>query len=724
MIIDQTTLFNNCTADLQQAKMLQPERPATLYELCVTGAEQLGIDVVSDPYKSRLEHELSVIEGKGFEDYFFLMADLMQWARANMTTGPGRGSAAGSLVSYLLGITRVDPIKHDLLFFRFLDPSRSDWPDIDVDLSDRDSAIDYLVGKYGLHRVAKLGTVGNWQSLNATNEVAKALDLPRFAFNNLIDSLPSYAAGDDRADTALAVALEDMSSGQEILDKYPNFAVVKHMVGQPSHAGQHAAGVLVVDDAIDRYVAVDSRTNATMCDMRAAEALGLLKLDLLGLKTLSVIEETLRQIGMKSDDLDQLPLDDQAAFDVLNDGKFLGIFQFEGHALRNLTRTIRVTSFDDLSILSALSRPGASVGADAWVRRKKGEEEVTYPHEKLRPYLEETLGVLAYQEQMMLIAKDIGGLPWSDVTKLRKAIGKSQGEEALRPFEIPFKQGFADNGIDEETTNRVWRQFLDAGSYLFNKSHSVSYGYISYWTCYLKAHFPLEFAAASLTLANNADKQMEFLRELSLEGVTYVPVDPANSTDKWRVVGGKLIGPLQNIIGLGPKKVKEVLSARARGEPLSESLQKKLQNPQTALDKLFPLRDYLKTVDMARFVVQEPLMANQVQPNGDWQRDVRVIGVIEAIKERDENEEQRIQDRIERGQQGVKSGFTQFIEVRLKDDTTSNFYAKIGSRDYHGLRDKVDSCVVGKTVVVMKGTVPPEISMLLVENFKVIGEME
>jgi len=639
-------------------------------------------------------------------------------------TGPGRGSAAGSLVSYLLGITRVDPVKHDLLFFRFLDPSRNDLVDIDLDLSDRDAGIEYLVNKYGQHHVAKLGTVGNWQTKNATNEVTKVLDLNRFAFNDLLDSLPSYAAGDSRADTALKVALESTAIGEETLQKYPNFAVVKNMVGTPAQAGQHAAGVLLVNDAIDCYTAVDSRTNATMCDMRGAEELGLLKLDLLGLTTLSVIDETLNLIGMSRDELDRLPMDDQAAFDVLNEGKFLGVFQFEGQALRQLTKTIRVTHFDDLSVLSALSRPGAAVGADSWVRRKKGEEEVTYPHELLKPYLKETLGLIVYQEQIMLIAKEIGGLSWAEVTKLRKAIGKSQGAEALKPFETPFKKGFERHGIDQATTDRIWNQILDAGKYGFNKSHSVSYAYISYWTCYLKAHHPLAFAAASLTLTKNTDKQIDFLRELSREGVSYVPVDPEHSTDKWRVVGGKLIGPLQNIIGLGPKKVQEILSARARNEPLAESIQKKLNNAVTALDKLFPLRDYLKTVDMSKFVVQEPLFPSNVEPDGDWQRDVRVVGIIETVKERDENEEQRVQDRIERGQQGVKSGFTKFLELRVKDDQTSNFYCKVGSRDYNDLSDKINSCTHGRTVVVMKGTVPPGISMLLVENFKIIGDIE
>jgi hypothetical protein len=425
--------------------------------------------------------------------------------------------------------------------------------------------------------------------------------------------------------------------------------------------------------------------------------------------------------------MNTVDLNDQKAFDVLNDGKFLGVFQFEGYALRRLTKTIRVTTFDDLSILSALSRPGAAEGADAWVRRRSGVEKVTYPHELLEPYLKETLGAIAFQETIMKIAHDLGGLDWPTVAKLRKAIGKSQGEAALDVYGQPFKDGLVKSGIPEEIAIDFWRMILASGSYLFNKSHTVAYGMISYWTCWLKAYYPVEFAAASMTMKTDPQAQIEFLRELDKEGIKYLPVDIDHSTEKWRVVrkGDEkvLVAPLSGVKGIGPKMISQIMSARARNEPLPDRALKLLNNPKTDIDELYPVEEALKKIDLSSHGVRsEVTPCGEAKPNGSWWENVICVGVANVIAEHDENEERRVSDRIERGQAGIMTGPTKFVEIRLAD-STGVVYAKIGRKEYKDLQPKIEGAKVNKSLIMVRGTVCPEAPVMLVKNIKIIGEV-
>lgn len=719
--------FNQCTAILKKGDLLRPHSDKTLRQMCEEGIVRLGIDWPQE-YQDRLDTELEIIQGKNFDDYFFIVSDLMLWAKANMAVGPGRGSSAGSLVCYLLGITQVDPIKYGLLFFRFLDPSRPDWPDIDSDLSNRDAAIEYLVQKYGKSRVAKLGTVGTFQAKNSTNEVAKQLTLPRFEFDNLISSLPKYAAGDIRGDKALDVALKETEIGKKLIAKYPDFALAGRLSGSPANAATHASGVILTNDDISNYVAVNATTNTTMCDLKEAEKLDLLKLDLLGLKTLEIFEKTLELAGLPRHYLETIPLDDQAAFDVLNDKKFVGLFQYDGDALRYLTSQIVVDCFDDIAIISALARPGAlsSGAADSWAKRKMGKESVSYPHPLIEPYLSETLGAMAYQETIMLVAREVAGMDWASVSKLRKAIGKSLGPEAMREYGDPFKEGMIKAGVPQDVTDKFWSDILGAGSYMFNKSHSVAYGMMSYWSCYLKAHFPLEFTAASLTLTDSQEKQVAFLREIAKEGVSYVPVDVDHSTDRWTVAnkGDKkiLIGPLSSVKGLGPKKIQQILGARARNEPIPDSIRKLLENAKTDLDSLNPIQDAISNINLYQHILDKPTPLEEMVPNGSW-LDAYVVGLVSVCEEKDENDPKKVADRIARGQEGVLPGNPKYIEIRIDSDTVKGFYCKVGKKDIDMMREKVLKSEKGKSLVALKGTLCPEAPCFLVKGFKIIGEM-
>ena len=705
-------IFQNCTANLNQGQMLIPDKPETLRQMCLDGAKKLAV-FMDDEYTKRLDYELSVIESKNFEDYFYIVADLIQAMYKVQAVGPGRGSSAGSLVAFLLGITRIDPIKYGLMFERFLDPNRTDEPDVDIDFADRDMAIDYLINKYGENRVARLGTIANWQAKNTINEVSKSLDLSRFSFDGLLKDVPTYAAGDSRADTALADTLENHS----ILNRFPESKVMARLAGTPSHASQHAAGVVLTQGNVSEIVAIDNRTGAIHANMHDAEAMGLLKLDCLGVSTLALITNILNQLNKNNEWLDNIPLDDQKAFDVLNDGKFSSIFQFSGKALKELTRTLRVDNFLDLSALSALARPGASSGADKWVRRRQGLEAATYPHACLEPYLKDTFGVLVYQEQIMKIAREVCGLSWVQVTGLRKAIGKSKGEAAMAEYGIPFIQGLVDKGMSQDDAQLFWNNVLESGAYAFNKSHSIAYGLVSYQTCYLKAHYPMEFAAAALTMEKEKSKQIAILRELDKEGVKYTPFDIEKSTDKWRVVNGELLGPLQMVIGVGPKNVQNILSCRARGEPLPDSLQKKLANAKSEVDDLYAIESMLKNAGLeAKSFSHGIKPIKDWKPNGKYQEGVKIAGLVTSIEVQDENDPKRVAARLERGQGGHKSGETRFLKI-VVEDSTGEFYVKVPSKDYDRRSKSLIENIEKGSLVVCQGAMVFDIENFMINEF-------
>jgi len=718
-------ILDGSNAKLPQAGIYRLQSPKTLREMCLDGAAKRGM-ALDDVYRSRLNEELRVIEAKNFQDYFFVVADMMQFARANSLCGPGRGSSAGSLVCYLLGITDVDPIKYGLLFFRFIDVNRTDWPDIDSDIASdgREALFGYLKRKYGEDRFAQVGALSYYQTKNALNEICKALSIPRFELNDLETKVEGYAANDERKLHALADAL-DAPEGAKALRRFPELREAVSVIGKPIHHSTHAGGIVLSDRPISEVVATDKGT--IQLDKAEAERRGFVKIDALGLTNLSIYAETLRNAGLPVDYLSGIPLDDQKAFDVINEGRFQGLFQFEGKALRGLCRDLTVESIADLSAISAFARPGplSSGAAVRWVKKRNGAIPVDYPHEVLTPYLEETLGELVYQETVMLIANEVAGMDWPSVSKLRKAIGKSQGEEAMREYAEPFISGLERAGVDSETAQRFWREVLGFGAYGFNKSHSIAYALVSYWSCYLKAHFPLEFAAASLTHRGNKDAQIELLREMQQEGVGYVPVDAENSADKWRVANGKLIGPLTMIRGIGPKMVQTILSCRARGESLPDRARKLLETAKTEIDSLTPIADALKEAGLR----QKPygpccVAAEKVQPNNDWQRNVYVAGLVTKCEVRDENEPRRIQDRLDRGQQGVMSGETRFLEIRLTDDT-GTIFVKIGKKDFTSRAERImETLEVGKTLVAVRGTVPPSIGMLLNDAIFKIGEIK
>lgn len=727
-------IAEHSNAKMVRGRLPDVDWPTTIREQCVEGAKELGIDLDDPVYSQRFEKELGLIEEKGYNQYFQIVGDLVRYAKGLMVVGPARGSSCGSLVCYLLKITTVDPIPHGLVFERFIDINRDDLPDIDIDFSDdkRWEAFEYLAKKYGEDHMARLGTVSTYKPRMAINEAGASMKIPKWETDGALDGLIERSSGDARALDTLEDTLRETPKGKDLLTKNPEIIIAARMEGHPRHSGQHAAGIILTDHPILEHVAIDSRKNSAQCDKKDAEDLDLLKIDALGLTQLSVFEHTMDLIGMDYNDLYKLPLDDPKALGVLNQGHYSGIFQFNGRALRTLTEQVTITEFNDLASISALARPGPLVsgGAQEWVDRKNGSHEISYPHERFRPYIEDTYGVIVYQEQIMSIGREVGKLGWGEVTALRKAMSKSLGKEYFDQFGDQFKAGAVENGVPLEVADEVWEGMCSYGSWAFNKSHSVAYGLISYYCCWLKAHYPLEFAAGTLSNEKDPDFQMQMLREMKEEGIDYIPVDPEVSTDKWTVAnrdGNKvLVGPLSSVEGIGPKMVTSILNSRQTGEELPKRAAALLKEPKTKIDSLFPIANRIKEIcaDLSDMnILTEPTKLGDI--GEDHEEDLRgvvIIGRAMKINPRNENETIKIAKRG--GYVRPSTEPLDSLNITLEDDS-GQIFAHISRFDYDRLgRQIVDRGRPGKSMYVLKGKVLKKRRFMIVERVMYFGDMD
>lgn len=727
-LANRQKILEQCNAQLNKAEFFEFSSNKSLKELCLNGAARLGINCDVSPYAERLEKELKVIQEKGFDDYFHIIADLMVWAREKMVVGPARGSSCGSLVCYLLGITAIDPVAYNLLFERFLDVTRTDLPDIDLDFSDtrRHLIFDYVEKKYGREYVARLGTINFFQPRSALNQIGAGLKIPRFMIEKTAEQLISYAAGDERAHKQLEDTLRTTPAGEDLVEQFPEVLQCTNIENHPNVSSQHAAGLVITKKSITDYVAFDWRTKSIMCDKKDAEDLNLLKIDALGLTQLSIFERTLELIGKPalSSTLEALPRDDAKAFEVLNKGQYAGIFQFQGQALQALTNQVKVEKLDDIVAITALARPGPldSGGAAAWVRRKNKHEEISFPHPDLERILKNTLGVIVYQEQVMQIVRELAGFSWEDVSSFRRAIGKSQGQGALDKYSEKWREGT--KHIPFHISEAIWSNLVTFGAYGFNLSHAVAYGLLSYWCCWLKAYHPVEFAAASLDAESDPDKQIALLKELQSEGIDYVAVDPESSRDQWMPVKRAnqliLVGPLTNIKGLGPSFVREVLEARDKDKELRPALSKRLKEAKTAIDSLYPVSDQIKKLHPnleAINIVSEPVPVKEVQPGK--RGEVMILAVAKRITLIDENEPDRL---AKRGR--AFTGPTKAVNLWFKDDT-DEIFCKIDRFTFARLGQKViEQGRAGKSLFAVKGFVPHNFRMIKITAIKYLGDME
>jgi DNA polymerase III alpha subunit len=752
------TLLAASSASLAKASILKPPRPKTLKALCQEGAKRTGTNLKDPVYKARLERELALIAEKQFEDYFHIVADMMTYARQHMIVGPARGSSCGSLACYLLGITSVDPIPFGLIFERFIDTSRKDLPDIDLDFSKdkRDMVFDYMDEKYGEERSARLGSINTLESKGALALVSSALSIYKGRTNEVAATVIKRSTGDSRAGATIADALTDTEIGRKFAKEFPAAAaILPRLEWHPYAPAQHAAGVILTDRPVTDYVAVNARTGSAMCDKYDAEVLNLLKIDALGLTQLSVFERCLELVGKPplTSTLEAIPLDDQAAFDILNDGKFSGIFQFDrstasSKLIEELTERFergnhgRIDSLDDIASLTAIVRPGplGSGYADEWLKRRSGQHEVSYSHPSLEPYLADTYGLVIYQEQVLNIGREIGGLTWDEVTALRKAMSKSLGKEYFDQFGDKWKKGaIGTAGFSKKLADETWDQLCTFGMWAFNKSHSVAYGIISYWCCWLKAHHPLEFCAATLDALQDPTRQIDLLRELDREGIRYVAVDRDNSEDRWVVKGKVLVGPLTNINGIGPAMVMKVMDARrawawwkgltdgqrdlviprlpsaarylgAKGwmDLLTPSSREKLEGAITPIDSLTPIQDAAIRTPGWADIVTEQTRVGDLKPG----RFAMIIGRVTRLSPKNENDPQAVSKRG-----GYKlDGPVESLNLFVRDDT-GEIFCKVGRYDFGRLGNAFIENGVD-AIYAIKGNVPPDFRMLKVQDVK------
>ena len=587
-------LAKECNAKIKQSEMVKWKGLFSLEKMCLDSPKFIK----NEEYGHRLKYELDLIRDKDYEDYFMITSDMIKYAKKSMLVGPSRGSSAGSLVCYLLDITEVDPIKHELLFERFIDVNRHDLPDIDIDFPDkkRSEVFEYLVRKYGRNKVRTLGTVSKLKPKSAIGDFAQGLGIPKYETEAVKGAIIERSSGDARAAMRIDDTFDTTDPGKEFIEKYPAMRLVGAIEGHAAHAGKHAAGIIIATESLYNYGGINTRDDVMMMDKRDAEHIGLLKIDCLGLRTLSILEDTVSQIpSITRKDIYNLPLDDEKAFKIFNDMRLNGIFQFEGYALQSLTRQMGVHSFDDIVAITALARPGAlnSGGASRFVKYHTGQDEPRFYGEVHRTLTESTHGVTVYQEQMMEIARQIGRFSWADVQTLRRASSKSLGDEFFGKFKDQFLNGANQSGLSLEQAEEVWNDISHSGSWSFNKSHAVSYAMISYWTAYFKAHYPLEFAIASLNNARDDDHAIKLLRDMiKHEGMEYLPVDPEKSGKYWEVIDGKLVGGLVNMKGIGEKKAADFIAMRSGKKRPTPSFWKKMEQPETNFDVLFPTAHY------------------------------------------------------------------------------------------------------------------------------------
>lgn len=663
-------------------------------------------------YKERLERELTLIGQKRFADYFLVIGDMIRWAKRRMLVGPARGSSCGSLVCWLTRITEIDPIRHDLLFERFVDENRADLPDIDIDFPDatRHEVVEYLSDKYGAENVAHIGTVLRYKPKSALTDVAKALRIPPQELDALKDVIIERSSGDSRYNDCLRDSLEGLEAGRQLLARHPGIALAMRLEGAAKTSGTHAAGLIICNEPVHHFCAVGKEGTAQI-DKKMAEALNILKVDALGLRTLSVIDTACAEAGIERDWLYDMPLEDAAALNILNSGKFSGVFQFEGLALQNLAREMTFRQFSDIAAIGALARPGPLSSGEAmkWIARHEGHEPPTPAHPALEPLTRDTYGVIMYQEQVMKITRELAGFSWKETADIRKLMSARQGNESFDRWTGRFIEGCVERGVDRTEAERIWKAINTFGSWAFNKSHAVAYGMVSYWCCWLKAHHPQAFALGCLSHAKDTESSIALLRELVREGMEFVPFDAERSRAQWSVQDGVLIGPLTGLRGIGEVTAREIELRRYNGMAPRPSHQKLLQG-KSVFSELFPTKQrWGHLYDGTHF--QAPVLeAADVQ---EFNRPVIVIGKLVKKNLKDLNEEKNI---VRRGGRRIE-GPALTLMFMIEDDT-DRMMCMVDRFRYERLgAPLVERAALGQWLAV-RGTLNPGFRALRVENVR------
>jgi DNA polymerase III subunit alpha len=569
-------IAERCTVTMELGRILLPRFPVPddrdafdyLVELCEKGLQK-RYGKVTPELQDRLKFELKTIREMGFADYFLIVWDFIAFAKRNgIGVGPGRGSAAGSLAAYCLEITDVDPMQYGLLFERFLNPGRKSMPDMDIDFSvhGRDQVINYVAEKYGRDRVAQIITFGTMMARAAVRDAGRVLDIPYGTVDRIAKLIPEgpkvYLDDCLKPGAELKKAYDEDETARQIVD------LAKPLEGLVRQDSIHAAGVVIGDRPLTDYVPLQQKGSdqevVTQFAMGDVEALGLLKMDFLGLRNLDVIEKAEALVGV---DIAKVSLDDAKTYEMLARGESVGVFQFEGSGMREALRQVRPTQFEDLIALVALYRPGPMGYIPVYAKRKAGQEQVSFPDERLKPITGPTYGICIYQEQYMEIAKQLAGFSPAEADDLRKAIGKKI-HSLMASLKDKFLEGCAKNSVTPAVANQLWKDMEQAQDYSFNKSHAACYALIAYRTAYLKAHWPAEYMAALISSVMSTKDRVPFYVAACDElGIEVEPPDVNVSAEDFRVLDGKIRFGLNAVKNVGESAVRSILAARDEGGP-------------------------------------------------------------------------------------------------------------------------------------------------------------
>ncbi len=531
--------------------------------------------LLTDAQRDRLDMELEVLDRMGYNGYFLIVQDFINWGKGQgIIFGPGRGSAAGSIIAYVLNITDLDPLEYDLLFERFLNPDRISMPDIDIDIQDtrRNEVIEYCANKYGSDRVANIVTFGRMAARAAVRDVARVLQVPYGESDRLAKLIPPPVQGRHIPlkvsvveDADLKKEYENNPTAKEVFD------YAMRLEGTIRSHGVHAAGVVIAPDSIVNYVPLEMAQKgvvATQYPMGPVEELGLLKMDFLGLSNLTIINNALRiirKVHGKTIELSDIPLDDRETYELFQRGDTTGVFQLESAGMKRYLRELKPSVFDDIIAMVALYRPGPMQFIDSFIKRKHGQEDISYLHPGMENSLKNTYGILVYQEQFMQISKEWCGFTGGQADTLRKAVGKKQ-IDLMRKVKVDFVEGaIKHGGASKEVAETFWAQLEEFANYCFNKSHAACYGLIAYWTAYLKAHFPEAFMAALMTSDEDDTERLAIeISECKYMGIEVLPPDVNESFVEFAVVPDKkqIRFGMAAVKGVGVGAVEEVIRAR------------------------------------------------------------------------------------------------------------------------------------------------------------------
>ena len=684
-----------------------------LAELCAKGMERRGLTNLPE-YKVRILKELRLIKEKDFADYFLMVADIVNWAKeSGILVGPGRGSVGSSLAAYALGITEIDPLKYDLIFERFIDSTRTDLPDIDLDFEDeqRYRVKEYIINKYGATHVVQLGTFAAFKGKNSLEEVGKSFSIPKSAVEEVKKYLVERSGGDQRAELSILDTFTLSERAREVSEQYPDILNASKLEGQLKHQSSHAAGVLVSNEPIDEIIAFyrnkeDSDAGVASVDYDGAKYLGLVKLDLLGLTELTMIRKIFEANGLSVRDVYNIPVDDTKTLEAFGRTDVLGVFQAEGESTKSIFRQMNTTNLSHVVDAIGLSKPGPSHSGSAsayLIKKNGGVAEGFDSHPLLDNITKPTYGQILYQEQVMRILNDMGKFGITEANTLRDLISKSKGEEKFETFWPNFLSGSLANGFTEDFARNVWEHIKTHGKFSFNKAHSVVYGYVTFYSQYCKQHFPSHFYLYHIIHEDKPLKKRRLMQEAAKRGYKILSPKFGVSKADWSIdEDGNLRAGLCEIPGVAVKTASIIADCNdpITKDQIPSSIPKRVR---TIIEKNIQLVD--EQEDFFNLIFDERISAHNGTKCYDIDWDDKTYSVDMAVSFFELNAKSYEEERKSRGQStaDTKSPELDRYCMLMAEDDTDSLMLQVNRFAYPRLQSVIWDAFTNKKPVRVQG---------------------